>query len=68
MSTIKATSRRTDWKTTVIEDPETGELLIDIPESMLLTLGWDEVTILEWSEDADGIWNLKKVASEKESK
>ena len=60
MSTTKVTSRRTDWKTAVIEDPETGELFIDLPETMLAQLGWDEGTELVWYEDADGNWNLKK--------
>lgn len=60
MSTTKVTSRRTDWKTTIIEDQKTGELFIDLPETMLAQLGWDEGTELMWYEDANGNWNLKK--------
>ena len=61
MSTTRTSSKLYDKKTTVFEDPETGELCIYLPEDMLLQLGWDDGTELEWVEDANGIWSLQKI-------
>jgi hypothetical protein len=61
MSTTRTSSKLYDKKTTVFEDPETGELCIYLPEDMLLHLGWDDGTELEWVEDANGIWSLQKI-------
>jgi len=61
MSTTRTSSKLYDKKTTVFEDPETGELCIYLPEDILLHLGWDDGTELEWVEDANGIWSLQKI-------
>jgi hypothetical protein len=61
MSTTRTSSKLYDKTTTVFEDPETGELCIYLPEDMLLHLGWDDGTELEWVEDANGIWSLQKI-------
>ena len=49
------------WTVTVEEDPETGELILPLPEAMLTTLKWFEGDILEWEDNKDGTWSLKKV-------
>lgn len=61
MSTTKTSKKIYDKTTTVFEDPDTGELCIYLPEDMLRHLGWDEDTELEWHEDENGAWSLKKV-------
>lgn len=32
----------------VLEDADTGELVIELPIDMLNQMGWDEGTLLEW--------------------
>jgi len=32
----------------VVEDEETGELLLELPTELLGSMGWDEETLLEW--------------------
>jgi hypothetical protein len=61
MSTKKTSSKLYDKASVVFEDPDSGELCIYLPEDMLLHLGWDEGTELEWIEDANGVWSLQKV-------
>ena len=37
----------------VVEDAETGELVIELPVDMLNQMGWDEGTLLEWMIDEE---------------
>jgi hypothetical protein len=32
----------------VVEDEETGEMLLELPTELLGSMGWDEGTLLEW--------------------
>lgn len=45
----------------VQEDPETGELFVVFPESLMMQLGWKEGDDLVWEERPDGSWGIKKV-------
>jgi hypothetical protein len=49
------------WTLEVVEDPESGELLLQFPEEFLDMQGWKEGDILEWEDNKDGTWSLKKV-------
>jgi hypothetical protein len=49
------------WNLEVVEDPESGELLLQFPEEFLDMQGWKEGDILEWEDNKDGTWSLKKV-------
>ncbi len=49
------------WTITVEEDPETGELILPLPEEMLKLQGWTEGDTLEWIDNDDGSWTLQKV-------
>ena len=49
------------WTITVEEDPETGELLLPLPADFLAMQGWFEGDTLEWIDNKDGSWTLKKV-------
>ena len=46
----------------VQEDPETGEMLLPIPQELLDKLGWGEGDQLEWNETSTGAWVLSKVS------
>ena len=48
------------WTLEVVEDPESGELLLQFPEEFLDMQGWKEGDILEWEDNKDGTWSLKK--------
>ena len=49
------------WTLEVVEDSESGELLLQFPEEFLDMQGWKEGDILEWEDNKDGTWSLKKV-------
>lgn len=51
----------TSWTITVEEDPETGELMLPLPADLLVMKGWFEGDTLEWIDNNDGSWSLKKV-------
>lgn len=51
----------TSWSITVEEDPETGDLILPLPEDMLQLQGWVEGDILEWVDNKDGSWSLIKI-------
>jgi hypothetical protein len=49
------------WTVTVEEDPETGDLILPLPEDMLQLQGWVEGDTLEWTDNGDGSWSLHKI-------
>ncbi len=49
------------WTITVEEDPETGEILLPLPEDLLKIQGWKTGDTFEWEDNEDGSWSLKKV-------
>lgn len=49
------------WTLTVEEDPETGELILPLPDDFLSMQGWKEGDDLEWIDRGDGSWQLNKV-------
>lgn len=55
------TATTTSWTITVEEDPETGELLLPLPADLLAMQSWFEGDTLEWIDNNDGSWSLKKV-------
>lgn len=44
------------------EDPESGDLLLPIPQELLDKMGWKEGDILNWDSDEQGRWVLTKVS------
>lgn len=48
------------WTLTVEEDPETGDAILQFPPDLLEAVGWKEGDSLEWSDNGDGSWSLKK--------
>lgn len=48
------------WTVTAKEDPETGDIMIELPEELLLQVGWKEGDILDWKNNGDGSFTLTK--------
>lgn len=48
------------WSLVVEEDPETGDCMLQFPQDLLDTAGWQEGDTLEWIDLGDGSWQLKK--------
>lgn len=48
------------WTVTVEEDPETGDLILPLPPELLQMQGWKEGDTLEWADEGNGAWSLKK--------
>jgi hypothetical protein len=48
------------WTVILEEDPETGDLIMPLPEDFLETQGWKEGDTLEWIDNKDGSWILQK--------
>jgi hypothetical protein len=45
----------------IVEDPEQpGELLLDLGNELCDELGWREGDVIEWIDNKDGSWTLKK--------
>jgi hypothetical protein len=50
----------THWVVTVVEDPETGELVLPFPPDALAQVGWDFGDTLIWDTHKDGSITLHK--------
>jgi hypothetical protein len=51
---------RSSWSITIEEDPETGDLMLPLPQDLLDLQGWTEGDILEWVDNKNGSWSLIK--------
>lgn len=51
---------RTRWTIEVQEDPETGEQILEFPDDLMESAGWKEGDVLEWIDNKDGSWTLRK--------
>lgn len=45
---------------TVQENPETGELFFELPLDAINQMGWHEGDVLDWFDNGDGSWSIKK--------
>ena len=41
------------WQVTLVEDPETGELVLPFPPELLAQMGWDCGDAIQWDVDED---------------
>lgn len=48
------------WVLDVINDDATGDQMIQLPEDFLAETGWAEGDTLEWIDNQDGSWTLRK--------
>lgn len=44
-----------------VEQDENGDLILVFPDDMIKTLGWDENTQIEWIDNNNGTFSIKKV-------
>lgn len=49
------------WTIKLEEDPETGDLILPFTDEILESAGWKEGDTLEWIDNQNGSWTLKKV-------
>ena len=51
---------RNEFIRTIVEDPTTGEMLLDLGDDLCEQVGWKEGDAIEWSDNGDGTWTLQK--------
>ena len=51
---------RTNWTLEVQEDPETGDKILEFPDDLMESGGWKEGDVLEWIDNKNGSWTLRK--------
>ena len=51
----------TSWTLHVEEDSETGDYMLTFPPELLEQAGWKEGDTIDWVDQKDGSWLLKKV-------
>jgi hypothetical protein len=50
----------------IVEDPEQpGELLLDLGNELCDELGWKPGDVIEWLDNKDGTWTLRKTQDSK---
>ena len=49
------------WTIKLEEDPETGDLIMPFTDEILESAGWKEGDTLEWIDNGDGTWLLRKL-------
>jgi hypothetical protein len=49
-----------DTWTITLEEDDTGELVLPLPEELLKVKGWKEGDKLAWKDNTDGTWNLSQ--------
>ena len=49
------------WTITLQDDPETGDLIMPLSDEILESAGWGEGDTLEWIDNENGTWSLRKL-------
>jgi hypothetical protein len=49
------------WTIKLEEDPETGDLIMPFTDEILESAGWKEGDTLEWIDNKNGTWTLRKL-------
>ena len=58
----KTMTTATSWTVTIEEaDDGSGDLVMPLPADMLAGVGWVDGDTLDWTDNNDGTWSLKKV-------
>jgi len=52
------------WVATLQEDPDTGDLILPLPEDLMKSQGFSIGDILQWKDNKDGSFSITKKASE----
>lgn len=51
---------KTTWTLDVKQDPETGDQILEFPDDLMESAGWKEGDVLEWIDNKNGSWTLRK--------
>jgi len=54
------------WTVITEQDPDTGDLLLPLPEDLLEAAGFSEGDDIEWTDNGDGSYTLSKSSGETE--
>ena len=46
----------------VVEDPDSGDLILDLGDELCAELGWQVGDTLEWIDNKDGSWTIQKTS------
>lgn len=49
------------WTITTEENTATGEIILPFPDDLIKIQGWKEGDTIEWIENSDGSWIIRKV-------
>ena len=49
------------WTIKLEEDPENGDLIMPFTDEILESAGWKEGDTLEWIDNKNGSWTLRKL-------
>ena len=52
------------WVITVEEDPESGDLMLPLPQELLEAKGWLPGDIIKWRKLENGAWELSRKGKE----
>lgn len=52
------------WTVTIEEDPDTGDLILPLPQELLDLQMWKEGDTLEWIDNKDGSWSIQKATND----
>lgn len=48
------------WVVDVKEDPESGDQILEFPDDLMMKAGWFPGDVIEWIDNSDGTWTLRK--------
>ena len=48
------------WSVYLETDPKTGDLILPLTDEMTAGLGWEVGDTLQWVDNKDGTWTIKK--------
>ena len=54
------------WTLDVKYDNETGDTYLQLPDDMMLAAGWNLGDDIEWIDNKDGTWTMKKIEKDNE--
>ena len=52
---------KTNWTLDVKYDEKSGDTFIELPDDLMLEAGWNLGDDLEWIDNKDGSWTMKKI-------
>lgn len=59
MSSAMSLENKT-WSVYLETDPKTGDLILPLSDEMTAGLGWEVGDTLQWIDNKDGSWTIKK--------